>query len=48
MKKNKASLGVMLSLPYIVWMAVFTLILQVIYLVLLHRTIQVLDAEVVG
>ena len=26
MKKNKASLGVMLSLPYIVWMAVFTLI----------------------
>ena len=26
MKKNKSSLGVMLSLPYIVWMAVFTLI----------------------
>ncbi|MBE6977954.1 MAG: ABC transporter permease [Ruminococcaceae bacterium] len=26
MKKNKSSLGVMLSLPYMIWMAVFTLI----------------------
>ena len=40
--------AVLLTSIVTVIVAVFTLILQIVYLVFLHRTIRVLDAEIVG